>query len=42
MSAHRSTPVNRDELGELPGLTLTGHFEQTESDSTRGTLVQLK
>ncbi len=24
MSAHRSTPVNRHELGELPGLTLNG------------------
>ena len=25
MSAYRSAPVNRDQLGELPGLTLSGH-----------------
>ena len=25
MSAHRSTPVNRNELGELPLLTRSGH-----------------
>jgi hypothetical protein len=29
MSAHGSTPVNRDEFGELPLLTLSGHSLHT-------------
>ncbi len=40
MSAHRSTPVNRNEPGELLGLTLSGHsldyeFWQTNTETQR-------
>ncbi len=33
MSAHRSTPVNRNELGDLPGLTLTGSSSLAGGDA---------
>ena len=36
MSAHRSTPVNRNELGELPGLTQSGPRVRRVSGSRRG------
>ncbi len=33
MSAHRSTPVNRNELGDLQGLTLTGNSSLAGGDA---------
>ncbi len=36
MSAHRSTPVDRNELGELPGLTLELTFVALDAWLNKG------